>query len=237
MHLLVTRPLEDAEPLARKLQAMGHEVTIDPMLSLVLKPETPLDRTRVQALLVTSANGLRALAGRPDLKNWLKVPLFAVGPTTAAMAQALGFSSVYEAQGDVVSLSALSIAQLDPDGGPLVHVSGTVTAGDLKGTLERAGFWVETAVLYEAKAAEQLSKVTIDELSRASIHGVLLYSRRSAEVFRRLCESAGLEENLGDLTAYCLSGNVATPLQGLGFGGIQVATAPNETELLALIQP
>lgn len=237
MHLLITRPREDAEALAARLLALGHTVLIDPLLSIDLHSETPMDKSRVQALLVTSANGLRAMGKRADLATWADVPLFAVGPTTAALAQEMGFASVHEAQGDVVALAALVERTLDPEGGPLMHLSSTVTAGDLKGTLERGGFWVETMVLYEAQAADHLSPETIEALRNGRLEGVLLYSRRSADIFSGLCAAANLTDKLGSLTAYCLSGNAASPLQGMGLGSIQVASAPNEKEMLALFKP
>ncbi len=237
MHLLVTRPQKDAEDLAQVLLAHGHDVTVDPLMSIVFHPETPLTRTGVQALLITSANGLRAMRSRADFSEWLKLPIVAVGPTTAALAREAGFASVFEAEGDVVSLVKLVQQTLEPDGGPLLHIAGTVVAGDLKGALEADGFWVERAVLYEAKTAASLSKKAVEGLRSGAIEGVLLYSKRSAETFVDLCRSAGLTGNLSGLNAYCLSANAALPLQNLGLLGIHVASAPNEADLLTLIDP
>ncbi|MCE7998904.1 MAG: uroporphyrinogen-III synthase [Rhodobiaceae bacterium] len=237
MHLLVTRPRKDADALAQVLQAHGHEVTIDPLMSIEFHPDTPLTRTGVQALLITSANGLRAMMARADFSEWLRLPLVAVGPTTAALAREAGFCSVFEADGDVVSLVELVQKKLQPDGGPLLHIAGTVVAGDLKGALEADGFWVERAVLYEAKTADSLSPGTITGVRSGMIAGVLLYSKRSAETFVHLCQAAGLSGQLSGLNAYCLSANAALPLQDIGLRAIHVASAPNETDLLALLDP
>ena len=237
MHLLVTRPRKDAETLAQVLQALGHDVTVDPLMSTEFHPETPLTRTGVQALLITSANGLRAMMARGDFAEWLKLPLVAVGPTTAALAREAGFATVFEAEGDVASLVKLVQQKLEPDGGPLLHIAGTIVAGDLKGALEADGFWIERAVLYEAKTAASLSEKAIEGLRSAAIDGVLLYSKRSAETFVDLCRLAGLTDHLSGLNAYCLSANAALPLQNIGLQGIHVASAPNETDLLTLIDP
>ncbi len=237
MHLLVTRPQKDADALAQVLRARGHSVTSDPLLSIELHPDTPLTRTGVQALLITSANGLRAMMARADFSEWLKLPLVAVGPTTAALAHEAGFSHVHEAKGDVDSLVDLVKQRLEPDGGPLLHIAGTVVAGDLKGALASDGFWVERAVLYEAKTADSLAPQTIDQLRAGSVDGVLLYSKRSAETFVDLCRLARLTDHLSHLSAYCLSANAALPLQNIGLRAIHVASAPNESDLLALIDP
>lgn len=235
MHFLVTRPQEDAATLAARLRDIGHDVTVDPLLTIHIDKDVPLTRARVQALLVTSANGLRALLARGDVAAWTALPLLAVGPTTAALARDAGFADVREAGGDVVSLTGLAAETLDPDGGPLLHLAGTVTAGDLKQALEEKGFWVERAVLYDARAADALSAATADALKAGALDGVLLYSRRSSEIFLHLVEAAGLGSALSNVQAYCLSANAAAPLQGAGFKAIHVASAPNEAELLALI--
>lgn len=237
MHLLVTRPRKDAEALAQVLQAQGHEVTLDPLMSIDFHAETPLARTGVQALLITSANGLRAMMARSDFSEWLQLPLVAVGPTTAGLAREAGFARVLEAEGDVVSLVELAQKELEPLGGSLLHIAGTVVAGDLKGALEGDGFRVERAVLYEAKNAASLSPDAIEGLRMGAIDGVLLYSKRSAETFVDLCQAAGFEGHLPGVNAYCLSANAALPLQNIGLRSIQVASAPNEAALLSLIEP
>ncbi len=237
MHVLVTRPRQDGEALAVVLRGAGHTVTVDPLLTILFKSDVPLSSTRPQALVVTSANGLRALEARGGCGAWKDVALFAVGPTTAALARGAGFCKVHEAGGDVVSLAALVAARADPAAGPVLHIAGTVTAGDLKGSLEAAGFQVERTILYEARAADSLAAETICALREGRIEGVLLYSRRSAETFACLCEAAGLQGALGGLEAYCLSANAAVPLSDLGLGGIHVAAHPGEAQLLALIRP
>ncbi len=64
MRVLVTRPEEDAGALVAALAARGHETLVEPMLTVGPVPGVtpPLDLEGVQALLFTSANGVRALA-------------------------------------------------------------------------------------------------------------------------------------------------------------------------------
>ena len=63
MRILVTRPQPDADNTARLLRESGHEVIIAPLLEIVATdiPES-FDLTGIQAVLITSANGVRALA-------------------------------------------------------------------------------------------------------------------------------------------------------------------------------
>jgi len=64
--ILITRPEEDAKPLADALAERGIASVIEPLLAIRTLPETaaPLaeDLAGVQAILFTSANGVRAFA-------------------------------------------------------------------------------------------------------------------------------------------------------------------------------
>ncbi|MBT4488730.1 MAG: uroporphyrinogen-III synthase, partial [Rhodospirillaceae bacterium] len=55
MHLIVTRPREEAEDLARQLQGRGHRVLIEPMLTIQPLTDASLDLDGAAALLLTSA--------------------------------------------------------------------------------------------------------------------------------------------------------------------------------------
>ena len=138
MHILVTRPREDAAALTQALEAAGHRVLAEPLLSIVVLPEAeaPLDLTGLQALVFTSANGVRAFAGRSKLRS---LPVFAVGDATARLAGDLGFARVDSAGGDVASLAALVIRELDPRRGALLHPAASAVAGDLLGLLIEGG--------------------------------------------------------------------------------------------------
>ncbi len=85
MRVLVTRPKEDAEETAQLLAARGHQALVAPLLETRFFDGAALTLEGVQAVLATSANGVRALARRTARRD---VPLFAVGPQTAEAAKA-----------------------------------------------------------------------------------------------------------------------------------------------------
>ncbi|MGH6929838.1 MAG: uroporphyrinogen-III synthase, partial [Dongiaceae bacterium] len=117
LHALVTRPEEDAAPLAAALAERGIEVTVEPLLTIRPVADAPIDLQGAQALLFTSANGARsfaALAATRDLSGWRELPVFAVGDASAAAARDAGFSRVESAGGDVAALARLVIDRLDP---------------------------------------------------------------------------------------------------------------------------
>jgi uroporphyrinogen-III synthase len=80
MRILVTRPAEDGADIARRLGDLGHEALLAPLLQVRFRDGAALELDGVQALLATSANGVRALTRQTERRD---VPLFAVGPQTA----------------------------------------------------------------------------------------------------------------------------------------------------------
>ena len=106
MRVMITRPREDAEALAGRLAEDGIESLIEPLLEIIPRAGETLDLDDVQALMLTSANGARALGRATDRRD---LAVYAVGPATAAAARAAGFTTVATAGGDVEALSRLSL--------------------------------------------------------------------------------------------------------------------------------
>ncbi|MEP1029540.1 MAG: uroporphyrinogen-III synthase, partial [Alphaproteobacteria bacterium] len=111
--ILVTRPEQDAAATAARLRDLGHDPLITPLMAVRFLPGPPLDLAGVQALLVTSANGARALAARQAGSN-IPLPVLAVGDATARAARDLGFPDVESAGGDVDDLARLAAERLRP---------------------------------------------------------------------------------------------------------------------------
>src|ERR671923_2593598 len=131
MRVLITRPEREATALAKALSERGHSAVIAPLFRLeILQPPPGFGAALAacQAVLVTSANGARALAEASEQRGR---PIYAVGDTTAATAEGLGFGTVTSAAGDGAALADLVRSRLDPQGGPLLHVSGMDVAFDL----------------------------------------------------------------------------------------------------------
>jgi uroporphyrinogen-III synthase len=240
LRALVTRPEEDAAPLAAALAERSIDVTLEPLLSIQPLPEAPIDLAGVQALLFTSANGVRSfaeLAGGRDLAGWRELPVFAVGNATATAARSAGFARVESAAGDVAALAKLAAERLDPKAGALFHAAGSAVAGDLAGLLEQAGFTLRREMLYEARPADQLSPATVTNLGNGWFDLVLFFSPRTAATFATLARAAGegVVSGCGKATALCLSQAVATAARDLPWRDVQAAARPELPALLDLI--
>ena len=233
MHVLVTRSPTDAAALVDELTARGHDGLVEPMFEIATLRQHPaalslaLDGT--QALLFTSANGVRAFAGQAANRT---LPVFAVGDATAEAARAAGFAQVESAGGNVEDLAALVVERLDPARGALFHSAAGQVAGDLQGALSAAGFEVRRLVLYEAKPAAAFSPETVAALQAGAFDAVLFFSPRSASTFVRLLTEAGMQDACPRSHAVCLSPAVATEVKYLAWRGVHVAERPNTAALL-----
>ncbi len=235
MRVLVTRPRPDAETFAAHLHRLGHTTIVEPLIDIAFLDGPTLDLAGVQALAFTSANGARAAAHRTSER---KIPVVAVGPTTAAEARTLGFANVSESTGEgVEGLNRHIQGTLKPAAGSILHVTGTVTAGDLKASLVAAGFAARTERIYEAHAAETLSGALTAELAANLVDAATFFSPRTASLFATLIEAENLASACRSMTAVVLSAAVANALQPLAFRGIRIAADPTAEGMLAHLAP
>jgi uroporphyrinogen-III synthase len=226
MKLLVTRPVEDAQPLAEKLEGLGHEAVIVPLLAINTRDDILLPDLPFQALCVSSANGLAAQA---DLSVYHHIPFFAIGPQSALEARRQGFDHVHDKGGSVEGLVRTICKCIKPEAGPILYLSGSETTGDLEGKLKTQGFTVSRVIVYDALPC----KVAELPLLLEGADGVLLYSPRTTKLWVVQVESAGLQERAKTLQHFCLSANVAANLpQGWAK---RISATPDENGMLTLL--
>jgi uroporphyrinogen-III synthase len=237
MRLLVTRPAPDNARTAEALRARGHEVTLAPVLRVEADAGAELGAGPWAAVLITSANAVRAVADHPRKPECLRHPAFCVGRRSAEAARAAGFADVVAADGNADDLARLVAARapaLAPNH-PLLWLAGEDRAGDLAGALAAKGVTVHTVVLYRAVAETTLPAGVRAALGRGAIDGVLHYSRRSADAFEAIAMAARIDLKSLPTKHYCLSAQVAAPLRELGIESVVVAAHPDEAALLALL--
>lgn len=230
--VLVTRPRPQAEATASLLAALGYRCLIEPMVEIVPCTGPPLDLAGVQALLVTSGNGGRALANRTSARG-LKV--FAVGDATAATLSRLGFLSVESASGDARDLAALVQERCHPAAGPLLHVRGDAVGTDPGEILRAAGFTVCATVLYESRTPSAFSPELERTLRRHGLAFALFFSPRSGRTFVTLAQAAGLAPDCATVEACCLSAAIAAAVEGGPWRAVRIAVRPEQRALLALL--
>ena len=234
MRLLVTRPQPEAAATAAHLVAAGHLVLIDPLLTIEFSP-SPAAIQDPAALVVTSRNAVRAVAGWPIGSAWRPLPVFAVGRETARALAAAGFVDVRVGPGDAAALVDFVAVEGRGLAGTILCLRAEEPAVDIAGALGKVGLVARSIVAYRAVASEDLLPATRQALGRGDIDGVLFFSARTAATFCAIAERTGLAADVVGVRYFCLSAQVAAPLRALGAARIAVAAEPNAASLQALV--
>ncbi len=226
---LVTRPLPDAARTADALAARGVGALVEPMLEIEFPVIPALDLSDVQALLFTSANGVRAFAVASTDRG---LPALATGDATAREARAAGFLSVESAARDAQALARLAAARCRPAAGALLHAAGDAVAGDLAGGLSDLGFRVRRETLYRAHAVRSFSPALLGDLAAGRLRFALFFSPRTAAVFARLARRSGVGKFCRAVDACVLSEAVGQALQSVGWHDIRIAGRPDHEAMM-----
>jgi uroporphyrinogen-III synthase len=236
MAVLVTRPQPDNETTAAVLRARGVEVLLAPALRFEPVPLPEGLEADHDAIIVTSANALRAIVPQLTDHPLLTLPLFAVGEQTALAARRAGFGEVISADGDASALRELVSASMraSPAGAApaLLYLAGADTARDLAGELGARGFDVVTQITYRMVPIASLPRETCDAFAANGVDAVLHYSTRSAQAFLTAARVAGVEISALAIPQCCISSSVAQVLREAGAARVTVAASPNENALM-----
>ena len=235
MAVLVTRPHPDDEATASALRDRGFEVLRAPMLRFEPVMFSDDEDALYGAVIVTSANALRAIASQLAGSRLVKLPLFAVGEHTAAAAREAGFTQVMTAKGDASALRDLVLAGVKArqlkKASTLLYLAGADLARDLAGELGEKGFTVVTHTTYRMVPASSLPREICDAFVAHQIEAVLHYSRRSARAFLEAARSGGVEISALALPQCCISLAVAAVLRDAGATQVTAAAQADENAL------
>ena len=226
MRIILTRPVEDAAPLADILLQRGHKPLTMPLLQIVARQNAVIPNKSYQAICLTSANAIRVMDHIRSIQN---IPLYAVGQQSEQMAKNRGFTEVSAHGGDVEGLHNFLASHLKPQVGPLLYLSGAETSGDLQGRLQNSGFEVDRLITYDA-VKNHLTAFR-EQISQAD--AVLIYSPRTAKLWVDEIESLKLSQVASHIKHICLSVNVAANLPQSW--PKDVAATPTQAALLALL--
>lgn len=233
--IVVTRPRKDAERFVEALRSHGKTTFVEPMFHVHPLPVPPVsDHLRPQAILATSRHAIEAFSPLAGLHDVL---LLAVGDATAEAARDSGFTVVESGGSTAAALVETVRRRIRPENGPLLYLRGTTVSRDLAGELEAEGYRVESLTLYETLPRPNFSAEYVEALRRRSVTAVTFFSQRTAAIYTRLAESAGLAALHRTLAAIAISEPVADVVRPLGWGRIIIARAPNAEAMIEAAIP
>ena len=229
--IVITRPRDEATGLAAELNARGFDTLIEPMLEIVTIPAEIPALDRYNALVFTSANGVRSFAGRSDTRS---IPAYAVGSRTAECLRIAGFADIRAATGDAEAMAALIDETLNPDA-HVLHLCGIAVSRDLETLLGSTGIAVDRLALYDAVPTTTFSQPLVDALYACTIRTVLFFSTRTAATFGTLLREHGLTDMISSISALCLSPHIAEEAAQSPWKQVIPAAQPTSQSLIALL--
>ena len=209
--ILLTRP----EPSSRRMAAIlsarfgdGIDLCLSPLMDIVLDARLP-DLDGIRTLIFTSANGVAAYVAAQGPKT---LPCYTVGDATAHAAQEAGLRAT-SAGGDAEALIARIIADKAP--GPMLHLHGAHTRGDIAQRLSALGFPVSQAIVYQQNA-QPLSDQATSLLQGTRPVILPLFSPRSATFLANATIIApvyvvAISRNVADCLRFPVEHNVIAP--------------------------
>lgn len=200
-----------------------------PLLEISSIGEVP-DFAGVQAVLFTSANGVRELAKiQPVMPN---IPYLCVGDKTAIEARNMGLEA-FSAKGGADELVQLAPTILAPKNGPILYIRGKIAAGEIAKKLSRQGFDVVEHVMYE-QVPLSLTDTARSLLASAKTDILPLFSSLTAKLLAAELH-AHPEWRLDNIDAICLSAKIREHADGLAFRSLSVVDTPTASSMTAAI--
>ena len=211
--LVLTRPAAQAKRFVHALPSELQEavqVIYAPLLSI--KQRDVGDLTGVQGLVLTSQNAVQALHGQ----QVAGLRAFCVGGQTTRAALAVGLDAIsFDGNADDLVDGVSAHAPT----GPLVHLRGGHTRGDVAGRLTAMGFPTSERVVYD-QIAQSLHKTLKQDLALGVRAIAPLFSPRTARLFAAECQEA-LQTDV-----ICLSHAVASDLATGRYRAVHTCAKP-----------
>ena len=162
-----------------------------------------------QCLVATSRQAIRILA---EWELACAVPLVVAGHASERLATELGFRHAMSAGGNAASIPAHIREYFSPAQGDVIYFSGEDISRPLHKELVDHGFAAQRIAVYEALPAPHLKDTTCEALDNGAIKAVTFFSQRTAGHFYALLKQHHIEHCMPNLSAVCLSAEIATSI-------------------------
>jgi uroporphyrinogen III methyltransferase/synthase len=230
--IVVTRPREQAEPLAAALERLGADVAVVPLISI--DPVADVEQLKASMhglhrydwLVVTSANGVAALAPWVGLE-WLArtAQVAAVGPVTAAALRRLGVEPAFVPERFAAEEIAAGLGQVE--GVRILLVQGELADPGLAQDLREQGAVVDEIHTYRTVPADA-AEAELAELGAAD--AVVLMSGSAVR-------SIAAQGGPGDALVVCIGPKTAEVAREVGLRvGLVADEATSQGIIRALVE-
>lgn len=218
--LLMTRPAPESGSFVADLEALGagpFRPIVAPLIGITSVGAIP-ELSGYGAVVLSSRHAVRTLQ---DAGARCSGPAYVVGDATAEAARSAGFD-VMSAGRDAEALVAM--IRRDAPQGPLVHLRGTHSRGDIAGQLSAGGIPTDEAVIYDQPA------LPLSQEAQEALQGPVpviapLFSPRTARLLAGHTVRA-------PLSVAAMSESVAKAVASLHIMELKIAQRPDAPAML-----
>jgi uroporphyrinogen-III synthase len=198
MSVLITRSREDSAFLKEELlQGTKAPILIEPMIEVSIEAKSRnLDLLQYDSLIFTSKNAV-SYVKQYDYSEFLDKKCFAIGDSTKAALEEIGFHDIHNAHNDIEGLVS---AVLESESSASLYFRGETITKDLKEEVS-----CDEMVCYRVIGAKRFSKDLVEKLQRGEIKTILFFSENTANVFLSLCAKYEIANFLKETTILTIS--------------------------------
>lgn len=240
----ITRPQQAAAEFATLLEKQGIAAYIEPLLQITFPALEAAQYQYIQnaaTFIFTSKQAVKALAEKENFKeNFSRRCFVCVGQTTydAAIAEGLQPLASYAPDSAALVLIIQNLLQQQQLPLPLLYCRGRNIYADILPEIQKNMLFPEKAqqvCVYQAEAVPQLSTTFLTIAPQ--LQGVVLFSKRTANIYITLMQQLGFFESIKQKQHFCLSAAVAQPLQTqkIHKSYIKISPSPDVKALLGCV--
>lgn len=230
MRILITSPATETVGLIAALEVRGHDVIAVPLITAERLDAPEIKLEGAQGFLVTSAEGVRALADAVSVRFF---PVYAESEEAGAAARAAGFTKVTVAAGDAAAFAQLIKRTVRAEAGPLVHSCHLNETNAVTGMLINMGYTIRPLKLYRLNWVNQMPSALEQALTAKRIDAAVVLSVDEARAFTTLIQQAEIEHLVKDWVVYATTTLASEPMRAVRVGRTVVAPDPNLETLLS----
>ena len=230
MRILITSPATETVDLISALEVRGHDVIAVPLITAERLDAPEIKLEGAQGFLVTSAEGVRALADAVSVRFF---PVYAESEEAGAAARAAGFTKVTVAAGDAAAFAQLIKRTVKAEAGALVHSCHLNETNAVTGMLVNMGYAIRPLKLYRLNRVDQMPSALEQALTDSRIDAAVVLSVDEARAFTALIQQAGIEHLVKDWVVYATTTMAFAPMRAVKVGRTVVAPDPNLETLLS----
>jgi uroporphyrinogen-III synthase len=190
-----------------KFFSLGHKIIHIPTLKISSVKVEPIDESKYNAFIFTSANAIRNLKVVKQDKSKL---CFCVGAITEKIARMSGYNNTVSAGGTVNALKNLIISSSQiNEKSKIAYFCGDNVFYDLDLELKREGIKTNKIINYTSEKIIDLNEENKKIISSHPPDIIFVYSARSAESFVEIVKKYSLYPLMTGSKVMCISKKVA----------------------------